>query len=631
MDMTLNVNGNASGASAALQEAGGSVRELGDDVGKSVVKWQELVNVTKKAVELVVKFGLDAVKAYAESERVQKQLTRAAGEYADALSEQAEALSRKYAVDDDIIKQSQVLLTQWGGVGAATEDVTKAILNYAAATGQDATSATTDLIRNVESGGVGLAKLGVHFKATGDKGKDLAAAVGALNKKFGGAAAADADSLVGQTHAAELAFEDFQKNVGGAIAEMVRATGIVPKLTKEIRDLTDSLFTPTAKKQAESSEYIAQQVKYWEDITAGNVVGYKDFATKTQFTFEEAQAELAKWRAKLRPSDFNVTPSTTPTVTGTTNKGMKDAAGDQRSTTLSLGAALQGLGEITGKYTDKLNELQAAEVGTTNGFKGYLELTKQTHQAIKDATPSWNAWYAAWEKSNAKAMEKSRDKMAEWRAQMAEDNARAEQAQMKQWGQMGDAIGAAFVNGLAGQIEKLSSGGEIDVAVMVGDILASVIGIAATAIGTAYGAPQLGAAIGNLAAVGIRAGAGAISRGNLAKNRARTYHSGGWVGDEAELPRYHSGAWIGADEQRAILQTGERVLSRREVRAMGGPSGVDSAAQGGAGRVVVNIQAIDSKNASESLQTDLGKGMRTALRTGRGDLPILFAGTKGPR
>ena len=187
-DLTLNINGNASGASAAFREAGGAVQGLGDDVGKSVVKWQELAAITKKAVEMVVKFGIDAVKAYAESERVQKQLTRAAGEYADALGEQAEALSKKYAVDDDIIKQSQVLLTQWGGVGAATEDVTKAVLNYAAATGQDAVAATSDLIRNVEGGGVGLAKMGVHFTATGQKGKDLAAAVSALNKKFGGAA-----------------------------------------------------------------------------------------------------------------------------------------------------------------------------------------------------------------------------------------------------------------------------------------------------------------------------------------------------------------------------------------------------------------------------------------------------------
>lgn len=619
-DVTLNINGNASGASAAFREAGGAVEGLGDDVGKSVVKWQELTAITKKAVEMVVKFGIDAVKAYAESERVQKQLTRAAGEYADALGEQADALSRKYAVDDDIIKQSQVLLTQWGGVGAATEDVTKAVLNYAAATGRDAVAATSDLIRNVESGGVGLAKMGVHFTATGQKGKDLAAAVSALNKKFGGAAAADADSLVGQTHAAELAFEDFQKNVGGAIAEMVRATGIVPKLTKEIRDLTDALFTPTAKKQAESTEYIAQQVQYWEDIAAGNVVGYKDFATKTQFTFEEAQANLAQWRAKLRPDDFNVTPSTTPGVTGLTNKGRKDAAAAGPGVTDEerLAAAKKfyaDLDSIEAHAAEQEAKLLADRNRQHDAFVSELE--KQSDQA-------WGAVEKQGEAAMA-AADKQNEVMAKWRRETAEANAQSE----KKWNEMGDRIGAAFVDGLSTQLQNLAQGGEFDVAIFVGDILASAVAIAGNVIGSALGQPAIGAAIGNLAGMGLRAGAAAISAGR--KPKTKTYHEGGWVGDEiSHLPRYHSGAWIGGDEQRAILQTGERVLSRREVGAMGGPAGVDVAAKGGRG-VTVHVHALDSKSAADSFVSDVGDGMRDAIRSGRGSLAPLLLGGATPR
>lgn len=620
-DINLRINGDSSSAQAAFRDAGGAVEDLGDDVGKSVVKWQELVNVAKAVTAAVVKFGVDAVKAYAESERVQKQLTRAAGEYADVLGEQADALSRKYAVDDDIIKQSQVLLTQWGGVGAATEDVTKAILNYAAATGQDAVAATSDLIRNVESGGVGLAKMGVHFTATGRKGHDLAAAIGAINKKFGGAAAADADSLIGQTHAAELAFEDLQKNLGGAIAEMVRATGIVPKLTKEIRDLTDSLFTPTAQKQAESAEYIAQQVQYWEDIAAGNVVGYKDFATRTQFTFEEAQANLAEWRAKLRPSDFNVAPSGVPGVTGLTNKGVKDvaAAGEQQIFTLS--GALQGLSEVVAKNRDEWERQQAAVVGSADGMKGYVDLTKTTMTALQTATPLWNEFYKAWEKNNEKAMAKSTEVMARWKQETAESNAKAE----GEWNSMGDRIGAAFVEGLSTQLQNLTQGGEFDVAIFVGDILASVVSIAGSVIGTAYGQPALGAAIGNLAGMGLRAGASAISAGRKPKK----YHSGGWVGDEiSHLPRYHSGAWIGGDEQLAILQKDERVASKQEVRNAGGPAALDATLSGKAARpaVVVNVHALDSKSAADSFISDVGDGLRDALRSGQGALPALLMG-----
>lgn len=619
-DLQLNVNGDSSGASVALREAGGAVGELGDDVGKSVVKWQELANITKQAIEMVVRFGVDAVKAYAESERVQKQLTRAAGDYADALSDQAEALSRKYAIDDDIIKQSQVLLTQWGGVGAATEDVTKAVLNYASATGQDAVAATSDLIRNVESGGVGLAKMGVHFEATGDKGKDLAAAIAAINKKFGGAAAADADSLVGQTHAATLAFEDLQKNLGGAIAEMVRASGVVPRLTKEIRDLTDSLFTPTATKQEQSQEYIAQQVKYWEDITAGNVIGYKDFATKTQFSFEEAQANLAEWRAKLRPDDFNLNPKSGPTVTDQTNFGRKNAADD-----------------IIGKKTfledttdaDKTIDAMAAESARIQAeqekaAKELLDAEEQMHQQSLKLQKDADADAEKMRIDSYKAQRDMQDKqLAEM--QKAEDEAAKQSAENikrreAEWRQAGDAIGAAFVNALGDQLSKLAAGEEFDAAVFVGDILASVISVAATVIGTAYGQPALGAAVGNLASMGVRAGAAAISKGNKKK-----YHSGGWIGDEAELPRYHSGGYLAPDEVPMIGQKGEYMLSRRNVQDMGGPAGVERAIKGGSGPTIsLSVMAIDAKNAAEGFVGELGAGLKRALRTGQGDVPALL-------
>ncbi len=65
------------------------------------------------------------------------------------------------------------------------------------------------------------------------------------------------------------------------------------------------------------------------------------------------------------------------------------------------------------------------------------------------------------------------------------------------------------------------------------------------------------------------------------------FHSGGTVGRDgdarvvpfpllARAPRYHSGGWpgLGNDEVPAILQTGERVLSRREAGSHGQDSGI---------------------------------------------------------
>jgi hypothetical protein len=58
------------------------------------------------------------------------------------------------------------------------------------------------------------------------------------------------------------------------------------------------------------------------------------------------------------------------------------------------------------------------------------------------------------------------------------------------------------------------------------------------------------------------------------------YHSGGLVGDAAPrrlvpldifrtAPRFHDGAFLKSDEVPAILQRGERVLSREEARRYG--------------------------------------------------------------
>ena len=267
-DLQINIRGDASGATKAFDEVGSAARETEKDAESTKKAWQALGAGIAAAAAAALAFAVASVKAFADSEKVQRQLTRAAGEYSDALGEQAEALSKLYAVDDDIIKQSSILLTQWGGSAAASEKTTKAILDYAQATGQDAVSATQDLIRNVESGGAGLAKMGVHFTATGDKGKDLDAAVTALGKKFGGAGGAYASSLAGQAEAATLAFEDFQKAFGQMVAELLSKDGVVVKLTASIRELTQELFTPAAAKKAQSQQMVAVPVHAEDDLTS---------------------------------------------------------------------------------------------------------------------------------------------------------------------------------------------------------------------------------------------------------------------------------------------------------------------------------------------------------------------------
>jgi hypothetical protein len=617
-DINLRINGDASGGVDAMDE-------MGDAVGKSAVKWQEMANAAKFAAKEIAAFLVDSTKKYAESERVLRQLERASKEYAGALEEQAKALSALYAVDDDLIMQSETLLAQWGGAAAASREAEEAALNLASAMGTDLATATEVLIRNVESGGTGLAKMGIHFEATGDKGKDLEAAIAAINKKIGGAAAADANSLTGQLHAASLAFEDIQKSIGGSVAEFLKQHQIVEKLTAGLRSLNDT-FTPEADKKAESKEYIAQQVHFWEEIAAGHITGWKDAEAQIKFTFEEAQAELAKWQAKLSPQNFNAAVSGGPRVTGTTNRGGKEDA--QEASRAAKEAAKEAANirrEMAEADAREQKEFQKAELDAQDDYaKESIKIEKERLAEIAKAQKAEEAASEKAQKEKVASELKAQKEAAQLEEKALKDQQERVEKKAKEAKAAGDAIGAAMVNALADQLSKLAEGGEFDAALFIGDILAAAVGVAGTVIGTAFGAPAVGAAIGNLAAMGVRAGASAISKGGK-KQASRTYHDGGWV----DAPRYHDGTWIGPDEQRAVLQHGERVLSRREVHHMGGPGVVDNMARGGGSRVTLNVQAIDAKSVADTFSGSGADGLKQAMRRGHGALPALLG--RSPR
>ena len=75
----------------------------------------------------------------------------------------------------------------------------------------------------------------------------------------------------------------------------------------------------------------------------------------------------------------------------------------------------------------------------------------------------------------------------------------------------------------------------------------------------------------------------------------------------ANAPRMHEGGWAGlkSDEVPAILQRGERVLSRRETRGYGGGGGV-----------TVNINARDVESFRQS-RTQVAADIARAVSMGR--------------
>lgn len=597
-DIRINVTGDGSGGSAVMKQSASEMEELG--------------KAAKVTAAALVAMGAHALKSYSDSEKIQRQLTRAAGEYAGAIAEQSKALSQLYGIDDDIINQSAILLTQWGGAGAAARDVEVAALNLAAALGGDLKTATSDLIRNVESGGVGLAKLGIHFKATGDKSKDLEAAVAAINAKLGGAAKADADSLAGQAAAATVALGDLEKGFGQLIAAMLQKSNAITWVRDALASYQEVFFGNEAKEKAEA--YTAMQTKLTglmekrasveNAITQAMRSGNMAEADKMVQRLARLDQEIEKMKEVRRLHNEGIGAGA-PAVTGRTNKGLKDDA----KVDVAAHQASSDAHDIIYKHEEESAEHK------------FDKLEKLRHDLAKSSEDG----DIADEKRAAERAEKDAKEMAALEEKALKDQQDRAAKQAAAARAAGDQIGAAMVNALADQLAKLAEGGEFDAALFIGDILAAAVGVAGGVIGTAFGAPAVGAALGNLAAMGIRAGSSAISKSNKKAKRVSTYHDGGWV-----EPRYHDGAWIGADEQRAILQTGERVLSRREVSSMGGPAGVDSAVRRGGG-LTLNVSAIDSKSMADTFAGSGADGLRQALKRGQGALPALLGGAMGGR
>ena len=177
-----------------------------------------------------------------------------------------------------------------------------------------------------------------------------------------------------------------------------------------------------------------------------------------------------------------------------------------------------------------------------------------------------------------------------------------------------------------------------DVGADIGNVLVSAFQSAEDAIGNFVKTGKLDfkglvtSMIADLAKLGARkfilgpiANALSGALGNLGGMFAGVFHQGGIVGGPApsrmvpaiafaNAPRMHQGGWAGlkSDEVPAILQRGERVLSRREARSHGGAGGGGNSGGG----VTINIQTRDAESFRQS-RTQVAADIARAVSMGR--------------
>ncbi len=592
-DLKINIGGEDR-ASPAFRQVGDSTKQLGEQF-KSFQRFAEDSMI--KGGAALLRFAKDSVKASEEQAMADRQLESVAGALTDTFKEQASVLQSQLGVEDDAIQKMQTMLLRYGEAPAAVDKTIRALLDYSAVSGVDALSATQTLTSSVESGRAAFKELGLTYTKTGERSKDLEAITEALGKKVGSSAERDANSLSGQAQIATQAFKELQERFGFWITSTAGRLGVLEKVTEALRGFNTMLGGDAQYERMEKRGKLLDELnminKALENLNTTDVQGSvsREAALTRVVEIRKLLADLDGEAKKSSAADLPST-SAVPQDTAKKQEANKKLAED----------AKKHAEEIRKVNDEMLNDYEHYTLDNHAKMRAHIAEVAEMHslevRMLKEEQDQIN-------EANFEAMKVANDRMFE----------PTESEQLEQeYAAAGQRIGGAFANALTGAIDQLASGGEMDAGETVGNILATILGMAGSVIGTII-APGVGTAVGG--ALGALAGSGI----KAATRRKR--HDGGWVGD---LDRHHSGTWVGSDEEAAVLQSGERVLSRPEVAAMGGAQGVDAATRGRGAGVTVNVQTFDGSTTREFFEKAGGKALFNAVRTGRGAPSLLFGG-----
>jgi hypothetical protein len=197
------------------------------------------------AAAYAVKIGIDGVKAAIEDEAAQKRLAMALENATGATNEQIKA------VEDQILKyqlaygvSDKDLRPALQRLALSTNDLTKAqdllatALDVSIGTGKPLETVTNALAKAYDGSTTSLAKLGVGLSSAELKSMSFAQVQDQLNRTFGGAAQAQANTYQGQIARLTQTFEEAKESIGARLLPVLQQlfdtflNKIVPAIAK---------------------------------------------------------------------------------------------------------------------------------------------------------------------------------------------------------------------------------------------------------------------------------------------------------------------------------------------------------------------------------------------------------------
>jgi|SRR5215471_1180207 len=257
-----------------------------------------ILDTAKEGFRVLTEFVGDSITAYGNAELAAKKMTTAlmaqgtaTPQTIAAFNDLATQFQRTTVYSDDLINEMESLLTQVGNVAPAQMDAAlTASTNLASGLGIDLKNATMLVAKAFAEGGESIGKLGKLLGDAYRPGMDMSEVLDAINSKFGGQAAAEAETYAGRIKQIANEWDNFKEAVGKAIVTDPQIVKLLDALQRSITGVGES----AEKYQRSLSDYAAALV----DLSGNTslAIGWMNAADK-------AVTDLNQDIAKMKPPD----------------------------------------------------------------------------------------------------------------------------------------------------------------------------------------------------------------------------------------------------------------------------------------------------------------------------------------
>jgi hypothetical protein len=282
-------------AIAELRKLNDAVDRSASGMTTSFIKAEAAIGLFKQGFWATVELLKESVAAYAEAERVERQLAEVAGRNTEAFKRQAAAFQGTLGVSDEMVMQLQTMALQFGAAPRQVEALTQAVLDYSARTGKDAPQAMRTFLQAAAQGRDGIEKLGLRYQSTGELTKDLTLLTKELSAEYSGASAAAAETLEGKWNKLNESIGTLKENLGALFATVEEKTGALDYLSKYFGAL-NHLITGGGEKELAKSDALISKLK-----------GIGDEIVSTTQALKQAQAVVDAGGFVTNAEKFRVT------------------------------------------------------------------------------------------------------------------------------------------------------------------------------------------------------------------------------------------------------------------------------------------------------------------------------------